>query len=313
MTLNEIADFAQLFAGRTDALGSGEGRVIKRLVTMDDYAAHLRGDGAGIGIFPLRDDGTVSFAAIDLDEPDFEAAAEMASLLPGTTFIERSRSGNAHVWAFFKDRIPGWIPRGIMREATAALGRPRVEVFPKQDRLAPGMVGNYINLPYHGADRPIVWLLPGAKQKPVSRKLFIERALSDLNDPDDWAERARFLGIAPPEERVRESSADFGEQPFLHECAEHIIAHRHSNPVRAGHRSVVYFSLAKQLLNWEEMDEDTAWETLKMVEEASPDRIPERELRRIFDNAASGRFTSTGCDDPLMAPYVSPTCPIAHN
>jgi hypothetical protein len=34
-------------------------------------------------------------------------------------------------------------------------------------------------------------------------------------------------------------------------CAEHIIANRESNPVMEGHRNVVYFCLAKQLLNYE--------------------------------------------------------------
>jgi hypothetical protein len=147
----------RLFSGRKDAYGTGRGQWIKREPTPDVYAEHLRGEGPGLGIAPLLDDGTVWFAAIDLDEPDFDAAREMQEFLSfGATWVERSRSGNAHVWAFFEHPIQAWIARGILREATAAIGKPAVEVFPKQDKLREGMVGNYINLPYHGDDRPIL-------------------------------------------------------------------------------------------------------------------------------------------------------------
>jgi len=301
MTVGQVADFAELFSGRLDAIGSGRGGVERRRVTLDDYAAHLRGEGDGIGIFPLRDDGTVSFAAIDLDEPDFDAAQEMADLLPGVAWLERSRSGNAHIWAFFAGAIPAWVPRGIMREVLAAVGKPNVEVFPKQDRLGPDMIGNYITLPLHGKERQFL---------AIPSDLAITLTMEARNDPADWQTRAQFLGIAPPEER--EQPAVFGRQPYLHRCAERILRWARVNPVVAGHRSVVYFSVAKQLLNWEAIDEEAAWEQLQNLEAHSPDRIPERELRRIFNNAARRGFTSTGCDDPLMAPYVAPDCPIAH-
>lgn len=305
-------DFATLFVGRTDAIGSGAGRIDRRPVGLPDYARHLAGRGDGIGIFPLLDDGTVHFAAIDLDQPNFEAARLMQQLLPGTSWVERSRSGNAHVWAFFSKPIEAWVPRGIMLDVLGALGFERVEVFPKQDRLLPGMVGNYINLPYHGEERPIL-SMPG-NGDPLTPAYFVEVALLDANDPADWRRRARTLGIVPPEAR-EVSDVEFGHSPILHECALYIIegARSGERPIREGHRSAVYFNLAKQLLHWEGMTEDQAWDLVQEVNSLSPDPLPTRELRRIFRNAASGRYTSTGCDDPLMAPYVSPTCPIAGN
>ena len=51
---------------------------------------------------------------------------------------------------------------------------------------------------------------------------------------------------------------------------------------------------------------------MQLVNDASPDAIPDYELRKILTNAERGRFTSCGCDDPVMAPYVHPDCPIAH-
>ena len=163
-----------------------------------------------------------------------------------------------------------------------------------------GMVGNYINLPFFGDTRPILDC-DGVEH-------FVQHATAALNDPESWMKRARFVGLEPPEER--EHTSEFGEQAILHPCAEHIIASRFDNPIRAGHRNVVYFNVAKQLLNWKDLDEDEAWGLLCELEGASHDRIPENELRRLFTNAQRGEWTSTGCDDPLMSPYVLPDCPI---
>lgn len=295
-----LTEYMRLFSGRTDAYGTGRGEVIREQPTGELFISHLSGAGKGLGIFPLLDDGTVNFAAIDLDEPDFDAANSMADLLPGTTWIERSRSGNAHVWAFFASPCQAWVARGLMREAAVAIDKPRVEVFPKQDRLMEGMVGNYINLPFFGETRPIL------DCNDVEH--FAILATESLNDPESWMKRARFVGLEPPEER--EHTSEFGEQAILHPCAEHIIANRFDNPIRAGHRNVVYFNVAKQLLNWKDLDEDEAWGLLCELEGASHDRIPENELRRLFTNAQRGEWTSTGCDDPLMSPYVLPDCPI---
>ena len=297
--------FAKLFSGRDDAFGHGGGGIVRSNLGLAQYAAHLDGSGLGLGVFPLMDDGTVYFAAIDLDEPNFDLAQTLRDLLPGAEFIERTRSGNVHVWAFFSRRIEAWVARGIMRRAVEAVGRPQTEIFPKQDRLLPGMVGNYINLPYHGKERPIL-----ESESLISLPLdyFIREART--NDPEEWRERARSLGIRPPAERT--DQAEFGQQETLHECAEYIIANRETNPIREGQRNIVYFNVAKQLLNWKGTDDYSAWEALQMLEQASPDRMNPGELRRIFENAMRGEYTSTGCDDPAMAPYVSPTCPIAH-
>lgn len=320
MDPNTVTNYMELFQGRTDAFGTGRGQWIKRPPVIKDFQEHLAGRGPGLGIAPLLDDGTIRFAAIDLDEPDFDAAQEMQELLGfATTWIERSRSGNAHVWAFFSDWIPAWIPRGILRETTAAIGKPSVEVFPKQDRLLEGMVGNYINLPYHGNDRPMVaWDLGDEKtltftpEHGVTVDWFVDRALAQRNDPAVWQKRANWLGIAPPEQR--ENQAEPGTGKNLHKCAEHIIANRDENPILEGARNVVYFHLAKMLAHYEGFDHDDSWEMLRLVRDSADEQgvehFPDSELRRILGNAERGGFTSTGCDDPMMQPYVHPDCPI---
>ncbi len=296
-----IDKFIGLFQGLDTAFGTGKGGWCKRPPTTNDFSRHLQGLGTGIGIAPLRADGTVLFAAIDLDEPDFAAAGEMQTYIPGASWVERSRSGNAHVWVFFNDPIEAWVVRGILKEAIIAADKRAVEIFPKQDKLLEGMVGNYINLPYFGNSRKVLGL------DEVSD--FAAQAWSTRNNPEDWRKRARWLMIAPPERRT--NTSEFGSRTDLHMCAEWIIANRDSNPIVEGTRNAVYFALAKQLSNYEGFDHDEAWSLIKLVNNSSTDPAPEADLLRILRNAETGRFTSTGCDDPLVAPYCHPDCPIA--
>ena len=318
---NQITSrFALLFDGRRDAFGSGAGMWIKRHIELDDYANHLAGKGPGIGIAPLNPKGTVRFAAIDLDEPDFGFAREVAALLPGSKFIERSRSGNAHVWALFSGPVEGWVPRGLMLNALEALGRNDVEVFPKQDRLREGMLGNYINLPYHGSERPMVELCYGGFPERVEANLddargfplraFLKLAARHLNDPEDWRRRARALSLMAPEDRPQ--TAEFGTKAVPHPCGIYIWQNRKTNPVRVGHRAVVLFSIAKQFLNWSAIPNERALEMMLDVNHWSEQPVSEQEVRRIWTTALRGQYTSTGCDDPLMADYIAPDCKIGH-
>lgn len=306
MSVYEHVDgFMALYDGFKGAFGTGEGRWVKRAPTKMDFVEHLQGQGPGIGIGPLRPDNTVMFAAIDLDEPDFEAARLMQTFLPGASWLEKSRSGNAHVLCFFKAPIEAWIPMGILKEATIAAGKKHVEVFPKNHDFSAVKFGNYINCGLHGKSRPF---LDGDREVPLSE--FVLAANETRNDPDAWRRRAQWLQMEPPERKVSEYE---GQRPDVHMCAEYIIGRALSGeqPITEGHRAAVYFSVAKQLRNSALFDDAEALELLREANAASPDRLSDRELRRIFNNAAN--FRSTGCDEPLVAPFTHPDCPIARS
>lgn len=313
--------FTALFDGLKIAYGTGRGEWVKRTPTPNDWLRHLKGEGPGIGIAPLRPDNTVMFAAIDLDEPDFDAAREMQRYIPGASFIERSRSGNAHIWVFFKEPLEAWIAMGILKEATRAAGKEHVEVFPKNHDFAKVSLGNYVNLPYHGQDRPIIcssWEDTSDGFDPTGRDVecewpldvFLEDAQRTRNASKRWEQYATHLRVFKPE--PRESTQQFGTQPNLHICAQHIVS-GDAGPITEGHRSIVYYNLAKQLTNWEQTDHEEVVATMRSVNEFSaPDSLPDRELLRIIDNAENKQFTSTGCDDPVFMPYAHPDCPIAY-
>jgi hypothetical protein len=196
-----VERFMHLHRGLPSAFGTGTGRWVKRPPTKMDFTEHLLGRGPGIGIAPLRPDGTVKFAAIDLDAPDFDLAREFQRWIPGASWVERSRSGNAHVWVFFSEPCVAWVATGILKYAIESAGAERVEVFPKQTSYDHVRLGNYINLSYHGSDRPILYndsRISDAGCDGVAAGGFLDEAEANLNDPRDWVKRAAWLMIEDP-------------------------------------------------------------------------------------------------------------------
>jgi hypothetical protein len=321
----------RLFDGRKDAFGIGKGR-IERAPTGESFSAerweglweaHLQGDtNADLGIYLVRDDDTITFAAIDIDEPDFPLALEVANTMPDAVpWIEQSRSGNYHVFIFFDEPLEAWAARAVLRGVIIACGRPDLEIFPKQDGLPrEGMIGNYISAPWHGHSRPIVSWLPDARDEdgeprpiidsePEPREWMME-ALENRTSAEAWRRRGRALGGKP---RSETRSGEFGERNSLHVCASYIFEHREDNPLSEGHRATVLFNLAKMYANCKHYSQEEAERFVEAVNQAGTNPIPPREVKRFVNNAYEGGFTSTGCDDPLMAPYVSPDCKIAAN
>lgn len=314
----------RLFDGRRDIFGLGKGRIERAdegkvfPEPMWDalYTAHLKGEAnADLGIYLVRDDGdAVNFCCVDIDEPNFDLALEVAQTMPTEhVWIEKSRSGNFHVWAFFDEPLEAWAARAVLRGVVVAVGQPALEIFPKQEHLRPGMVGNYVSIPWHGQERPIVWgKTEGADQTPApcDRASWLLTADRLRTSAEQWRRRARALGGKP---RSEQRDSEFGTRRSLHICASYIFEHRHDNPLVPGHRASVLFAVAKQLANCVLYNEEEAVQFVQAINEAGTDPISEREVRRFCHNAFEGGFSSTGCDDPLVAPYTSPGCRIANN
>lgn len=120
-----------------------------------------RGDG-GIGLYPLLLDERCGFLAIDMDDTSWkEDALLLAGIARNAGFsmaIERSSSGNgAHLWLFFQDPIPAIKARELGKTfLTIACRESRTirlssydRLFPSQDHLTKGGIGNLIMLPLH--------------------------------------------------------------------------------------------------------------------------------------------------------------------
>jgi putative DNA primase/helicase len=130
----------------------GEALTVEAPLTVAQWEAHLNG-GAGLGIIPIRDDGTVRFVAFDVDQYpiDQNAIAKKAKRFSLPVIVCRSKSGGAHGFAFFSEPVPAELARRKVASWVHLMGyKPGTEIFPKQDRLSEGDIGNWINAPYFG-------------------------------------------------------------------------------------------------------------------------------------------------------------------
>ena len=157
-----IEAFASLFRGRTDSHGRVEVCVYEP-VTLEHYENHLKG-AVNLGIYFVLDDHTCDFAAIDLDEKDFNKAKAIRdeltkNLVPA--YIAASKSKGYHIYCFALERFKAVEIRRVLKHTLAQLNI-RAEVFPKQDYHQHNdpdgtrHPGSYINLPSFGYTRPFL-------------------------------------------------------------------------------------------------------------------------------------------------------------
>jgi superfamily II DNA or RNA helicase len=118
------------------------------------------------GIYPLLQDDSCVFLAIDFDKADWRedarAVLETCRRVHLPAALERSRSGRGgHVWLFFEDAIPAALARQLGSSLLTETmdGRPDVgldsydRLFPNQDTLPQGGFGNLIALPLQRGPR----------------------------------------------------------------------------------------------------------------------------------------------------------------
>jgi hypothetical protein len=194
MNTDQADTFAALFAGRTDAYGTDNGRCA-RIAFNPSLLAQRHLDGTElVGIYPMvhQDNGWhVHWGCVDFDvrtkgKPswDYEdeqaahnAATDLQAVLASrgiTSWVEQTRSHGRHVWVFATQWIPARIMRRALHVACTVAQVSSREVNPKQEDLPDaGSLGNYVRLPYaHGTERP---MLDG--DTPIPLNDFLSRAL----------------------------------------------------------------------------------------------------------------------------------------
>ena len=120
---------------------------------------HLRGRHV-MGVYPLRDDETCWFLAVDFDkaswQDDVAAFIQTCRSVAVPAAVERSRSGNgAHAWFFFAAPVAASVARKmgcyLITETMARRHELSMEsydrLFPNQDTMPRGGFGNLIALP----------------------------------------------------------------------------------------------------------------------------------------------------------------------
>ena len=134
-------------------------------LTSEVLTAHLSGE-IEIGLYPMLDGDRCWWLAADFDGPaamlDALAYLKAARAVGAPAALEVSRSGlGAHAWLFFNSPVPAATARqvgtGLLREAIAQRGRMDLSsydrLFPSQDILQAGGLGNLIAAPLSGRAR----------------------------------------------------------------------------------------------------------------------------------------------------------------
>jgi superfamily II DNA or RNA helicase len=141
----------------------------KNYVPLDDFwiEKHLNGE-ITIGIYPIQFDDRVNFLAFDFDKENwFENAKQLRKYCQSIdlpAYLERSRSGNGgHLWIFFSQSVSAAKTRefGFMLLEKAGIAGISGDksgfdrIFPNQDFLQEGGLGNLIALPlqYHARQK----------------------------------------------------------------------------------------------------------------------------------------------------------------
>lgn len=199
---NWARSFATVFGGRRDARGTLPGGCVKEPLELSHIINHINGEES-LGLYLLFDNGTCKAAVVDFD---FKSQANRVELSEKTSrrvakklfelglksyWFERSKSGMIHLWLFFSEPVEARKVRRILRfaarELNLKIANGIVEIFPKQDELSNGQVGNYIHLPYFGSlngqslDRRV--MIDPNTFEPISLETFLERVQETLISP----------------------------------------------------------------------------------------------------------------------------------
>ena len=226
----------KLFKGYSQAYGTynihslgGEGKqkpdyqTRKSPYSEYQFSEHIEGRQP-IGIYPLDDNETVSFAAIDIDKYPIDLAAISTKLnnwkLP--LVVCSSKSGGAHIYVFFiKPEAPAAVI-SLLKKVSAALGYPKAEVFPKQETRPSGSYGSFINLPFFG-HHSLNYLCWDGNEK-MELEGFVELAearLTNLKALEEGLANANFLDCSA-DTQARKMATQGGRNDFLYQYGRNL-------------------------------------------------------------------------------------------
>lgn len=226
----------------------GHGVTVHEPVTVQLWQAHLDGN-LHLGVVPLREDGTTTWGAIDVDDYGLDlprlATRLDAMVLP--LIPVRTKSGGVHLYLFLAQPEQAKLLRQKLSEFARALGWPTAEVFPKQDLVDEGGSGNWINMPYQGGTYGLRYALD-ANGNALEADEFLAIAANRAVLPGMLAEldpAAEVGESAPPEDTDKTQQTnphdEFLALPHGPPCLNDIIA---EGGVDAGVRNEFLWNVA---------------------------------------------------------------------
>ena len=285
-----IARFAALFQGSTRSHGKWDPSApkAKQSVTIKNppadlqYQQHCEGK-MGLGVVPINDDAVCVFGAIDIDthgpnafETTPEAVAAGVAKLNLPLIACRSKSGGTHCYAFYSKPTGAGFVRAQLSSWAAMLGFTTAEIFPKQEKLHTGALGNWINLPYFDGDSGNRYAVIGGKRS--SFEYFLDSAESTKADD--------------AKVDVNSSVFDFTNGP---PCVERIYTERRGE----GHRNLSLF----QASIWLKRQYPDDWKLKAEVfnNSAFSKPLDSAEFKKIIGSVAKRDYAYKCKDEPCIS------------
>ena len=223
----------------------GAAAVIHEPPTATTWKYHLLGQ-QGLGIGPLDNESMCGWGAIDIDKYDLKHEELLnkikAKHLP--LLCARTKSGGAHLYCFFKERLDAQFVKEKMTAMAIILGyafidNKPIEVFPKQIKVLTerGDTSNWLNMPYLGA-----YDEDGALTHTENRYFFNP----ETNSPwtaDEFLENVDKYRCHDLELQKIEAKAELND-PYLIDappCLQQILA---AGPIEEGSRNMMMYNLA---------------------------------------------------------------------
>lgn len=233
-------------------------------------------------------------------------------------YIERSKSKGYHVWTFFRQQgVLAAKARLVVRHILAEIGGSNREVFPKQDVLPPGSgtYGNFINAPLLGRLVPrgrTVFVKAGEPMEPyLNQWEFLDGIERVSEETLDEIIEVNELVVGKEAAHTRSQSLGVFQLPeTLPPCAvrmleEGVTAYQRVSCFRlAVHLRKVGLPLDIALAPLSE------WAKKNHPEEGKGVITP-LEIRGQTTSAYLREYNGCGCEDPAVAPYCDPACPIS--
>ena len=211
----------------------GEARTVQAPPTAELWERHLRGV-IGLGIVPVRSDGTCVWAAVDVDDYRLDLPALVTKVKSARLpiLVVRTKSGGAHLFIFFSSAVAAADARAILKKFIKRLRLRSIhagtetdcEIFPAQDRLGEQNLGNWLNMPYQAGERSLRYGLDPDTGAALEMSEFLdlayERALS-AEAVEEWLSGSG--SVASDDEGSSDATED-PRWPGAPPCLTHLFA-----------------------------------------------------------------------------------------
>ena len=157
---NEIAHGEFVIQGNKGLKKTGKARTIKEPVTLELWEKHLQGE-QGLGIVPIMQTSQCIWGCVDIDQYEGLDLEQLSFQLPEPLVMCRTKSGGLHVFIFMQSPTTASLMRKKLTLVARSLGQPNAEIFPKQDILNDGEIGNWLNMPYFNHETTTRYCIKG--------------------------------------------------------------------------------------------------------------------------------------------------------